>query len=131
MGVSVNEEMLPQGFKLAGAALCQLACVAKLQINASDRVCVPPKSDEHKTPSQLKTYEFSSSKASEIACSPAAWQEQRESTSQHPCVLGSPASPASHTFSPHLCVCQCWLRTHCFILLPLPPIQRFHSLSNC
>lgn len=42
MGVSVNEEMLPQGFELAGASLCQLACVAALQINASDRICVPP-----------------------------------------------------------------------------------------
>lgn len=40
VGVSVNEEMLPQGLELAGAALCQLPCVATLQINASDRVCV-------------------------------------------------------------------------------------------
>lgn len=41
MGVCVNEEMLPQGFVLAGAALCQLACVAALQISASDCVCGP------------------------------------------------------------------------------------------
>lgn len=59
MGVSGNEEMLPQGLELAGSALCQWASVATLQINASDRVCV------------LKNYEFSSSKAAEIACSPA------------------------------------------------------------
>lgn len=91
--------MLPQGLELAGAALCQLACVATLQIHASHCVC----------PSQSRwTQDTIIAKNTWIFILKSGGK-----TSQHPCALGSPASPASHTLPPQLRVGQCWLRTHC------------------